>query len=126
MLILHIFLLALKLFDFENASEWKMNWRIEEFADSAVITEEEVTAPDSYNVVLYNDDYTTKEFVVSLLMTIFSKTESEAVSLMETVHKRGSAVIGVYSFDIARTLAAATIQNARKNGFPLRCELEVA
>ena len=73
MLVLHIFLLALKLFDFENASEWKMNWRIEEFADSAVITEEEVTAPDSYNVVLYNDDYTTKEFVVSLLMTIFSK-----------------------------------------------------
>ena len=103
-----------------------MNWKIEEFADSAVITEDEVTAPDSYNVILYNDDFTTKEFVVSLLINIFNKAESEAVSLMETVHKRGSAVIGVYSFDIARTLAAATIQNARKNGFLLRCELEVA
>ncbi|MBO4509247.1 MAG: ATP-dependent Clp protease adaptor ClpS [Spirochaetaceae bacterium] len=103
-----------------------MNWKIEEFADSALVTEEEITAPDSYNVILYNDDYTTKEFVVSLLMGIFNKPETEAVSLMETVHRRGSAVIGVYSFDIAQTLAAAAIQNARNNGFPLRCELEVA
>ena len=103
-----------------------MNWKIEELADSALVTEDEITSPDNYNVILYNDDYTTKEFVVSLLMGIFSKTETEAVSLMETVHRRGSAVIGVYSFDIAQTLAAATVQNARKNGFPLRCELEVA
>ena len=103
-----------------------MNWKIEEFADSAVVTEDEITAPDNYNVVLYNDDFTTKEFVVSLLIGIFNKSETEAVSLMETVHRRGSAVIGVYSYDIAQTLAAATIQNARSNGFPLRCELEVA
>ncbi|MCR4940362.1 MAG: ATP-dependent Clp protease adaptor ClpS [Treponemataceae bacterium] len=103
-----------------------MNWKIEEFTDSVTITEEEITTPDSYNVILYNDDYTTKEFVVTLLMSIFSKPESEAVTLMESVHRKGAAVIGVYSFDIARTLASATIQNARKNGFPLRCELEVA
>lgn len=103
-----------------------MNWKIEEFADSTVTKEEEITVPDSYNVILYNDDYTTKEFVVTLLMGLFSKSESEAITLMETVHRKGAAVIGVYSFDIASTLASATIQNARRNGFPLRCELEVA
>ncbi len=103
-----------------------MNWKIEEFTDNAILTEQEISAPDNYNVILYNDDYTTKDFVVTLLMGIFCKPETEAVSLMETVHRRGSAVVGVYSFDIAQTLASAATQNARRNGFPLRCELEVA
>lgn len=103
-----------------------MSWKIEEFADVSAVTEAEVAVPENYNVILFNDDFTTKEFVVSILVRLFRKSETEAVSIMETVHRRGAAIVGSYSFDIAATLVAAVIESARDNGFPLRCEMEVA
>lgn len=83
---------------------------------------EDTEIPPDYTVTLYNDDYTTKEFVVDILEQIFHKNEADAVSLMEKVHSSGSAVVGVYTYDIAVTRAELTVETARENGFPLRCE----
>lgn len=79
--------------------------------------------PSKFKVVLYNDDFTTKEFVVEILLIIFHKSLAEANSLMEKVHKTGSAVVGIYTYDIACTRVRMTINTARANGFPLRCEV---
>ncbi len=103
-----------------------MGWKVESCTETITETDEEIRLPPSYKVILLNDDFTTKDFVVAVLMTVFHKNHDEAVSLMNTVHRKGSAVVGVYSFDIASTRAALVVQNARQNGFPLQCELEVA
>lgn len=89
-------------------------------ADEKVFADE----PPEYKVILLNDDYTTKEFVTEVLVRIFRKTPEEAVTLMEKVHASGSAVVGIYVYDIAATRTSATIQAARKNGFPLQCAME--
>ena len=86
--------------------------------------EDEIKEPPMYKVILLNDDFTTKEFVVEILIKIFNKSSSVANELMETIHKTGSAIVGIYSYDIAKSLAQLTIKTARENGFPLRCEVE--
>lgn len=91
---------------------------------SGIAEETEVEFPPEYKVILYNDDYTTKEFVVEVLESIFQKSTSEAIEIMESVHKTGSGIAGIYTYDIAVTRAALTVQFARSNGFPLRCEAE--
>lgn len=90
-----------------------------DFADTVIFE-----IPPECSVVFYNDDFTTKEFVVEVLKDIFHKSEEEAVSLMETVHKSGRAVVGVYTYDIAVSRARLTTDRARKNGFPLKVEVE--
>lgn len=80
--------------------------------------------PPNGQVVFYNDDYTTKDFVVGVLVSVFHKSEADACNIMETVHRTGSAVAGVYSYDIAATRAAVTKQRAREQGFPLRVEVQ--
>ena len=82
--------------------------------------------PPDYRVILLNDNYTTKDFVTHILIRIFGKTERDAVSLTEKVHRAGSAAIGVYTYDIAATKTALTIQTARENRFPLQCIMEKA
>jgi ATP-dependent Clp protease adaptor protein ClpS len=84
----------------------------------------DLAVPPDCNVRFYNDDYTTKDFVVEVLLSIFHKSLDEAVTLMETVHKTGSAVVGTYTYDIAVTRARATIIRARDEGFPLNVEVE--
>ncbi|MDD5860981.1 MAG: ATP-dependent Clp protease adaptor ClpS [Prevotella sp.] len=76
--------------------------------------------PRKYKVTIYNDDFTTMDFVVHILVTVFHKTEEEAQTLMLTVHKSGSSIVGVYSYDIARTKVEAATKEARNEGFPLR------
>ena len=76
------------------------------------------------SVVFYNDDYTTMEFVVDVLVSIFNKSQSDAQNLMTTVHENGSAVIGTYTYDIAVSRTNLTRSIAKKNGFPLRVEVE--
>ena len=80
--------------------------------------------PPERKVVFYNDDFTTMDFVVDVLISIFNKSHSEAEQLMQTVHQEGSSVVGVYTYDIAVSRTNLTIQAARKNGFPLRVEVE--
>lgn len=80
--------------------------------------------PPECGVVFYNDDFTTKDFVVDVLMDVFQKSEAEATELMEKVHKLGKAVVGIYTYDIAVTRANIATVRARKNGFPLKIEVE--
>ena len=80
--------------------------------------------PPDKKVVFYNDDFTTMDFVVDVLVSIFNKSRDEAEALMTAVHETGSSVVGVYTFDLALSRANLTKQIARKRGFPLRVEVE--
>src|SRR5262249_6405887 len=75
--------------------------------------------PRRYKVIFHNDDYTTMEFVVLVLMRFFRKTETEATYLMLKVHKTGSAVAGHYPRDVAETKVNEVHQFAREQGMPL-------
>lgn len=76
--------------------------------------------PRRFKVTIHNDDFTTMEFVVKVLTTIFFKSEAEAEALMIQVHKNQSAVVGVYSLDIAKSKVQKATCMARNEGFPLR------
>jgi ATP-dependent Clp protease adaptor protein ClpS len=82
--------------------------------------------PPLYKVLLHNDDYTTMEFVVMVLETIFSKDTSEATTIMLNIHHQGMGVAGVFSREIGETKVSEVHQTARKNQFPLKCSLEKA
>ena len=75
--------------------------------------------PKLYKVLLHNDDYTTMEFVISVLMRFFHKSETEATYLMLKVHKTGSAIAGHYPRDVAETKVNEVHQFAREHGMPL-------
>jgi ATP-dependent Clp protease adaptor protein ClpS len=75
-------------------------------------------------VILHNDDYTTREFVVLILENVFRKPEAEAVRIMMDVHRKGTGVAGVYSFDVADTKVAQVRALAEAKEFPLLCTLE--
>lgn len=80
--------------------------------------------PSRYKVLLHNDDYTTMDFVVEILVTIFHKNMAESEQIMFAVHKNGKAVCGVYSYEIAETKVHQVKQLAKKSGFPLLATLE--
>lgn len=80
--------------------------------------------PKLYRVVLNNDDYTTMEFVVDVLATIFHKTPTEATKIMMDVHQKGKGIVGVYSYDIALTKTLQVEEMAEKEGFPLKTTIE--
>lgn len=78
--------------------------------------------PKRYKVIIYNDDFTTMDFVVYVLMVIFFKSHTEAQQLMMQVHHSGNAVVGVYSYDMAVSKVRKAMEMAREEGFPLRLE----
>lgn len=80
--------------------------------------------PSRWKVIFHNDDVTTMDFVVWVLMTIFGKTTEEAVQIMLKVHHEGRGVAGVYCRDLAETKAAETKQAAIQNNFPLVVTVE--
>ena len=84
----------------------------------------ELKEPSLYRVLLHNDDYTTMEFVVEVLMKIFHKSRDEAEEIMWTVHEKGKAVCGIYTFEIAQTKAEQVKVLARQNSFPLLATIE--
>ncbi len=92
--------------------------------DVAVDEAVRIKEPKKFGVIFLNDDYTTADFVVQVLIKYFHKSEIEATSLMQSVHVKGSALVGVYAYDIAQTLVSLTMKSARENGFPLRCKLQ--
>lgn len=80
--------------------------------------------PKHYKVIIYNDDFTTMDFVVKLLVDVFYKTESEATVIMLSVHEHGKGVVGIYSYDMAVSLVRRATAMARDAGFPLRIGYE--
>ncbi len=79
-----------------------------------------VREPKQYQVIMLNDDFTTMDFVVSILIQIFKKDPVTAEQLMMQVHKGGRAVVGVYPYDIAITKTNEAMQRAKNEGFPFR------
>ena len=85
---------------------------------------EKLQAPPHYRVLLHNDNYTTREFVVQVLKEVFRKAEADAVSIMLSVHQKGIGVAGVYSFEVAETKVEQVRQLAERHDFPLLCTFE--
>lgn len=83
-----------------------------------------VKPPRMYKVLLFNDDYTTMEFVVEVLQRFFSINRERALQIMLQVHNEGSAVCGIYPRDVAETKVAQVGEFAKQNGHPLRCGME--
>lgn len=92
--------------------------------DSDSLLEEDVREPRRYRVLLHNDDYTSMEFVIAVLVDIFRKNAEEATAIMLAVHERGLGSCGVYTHEIAETKVSQVHLRARRAGFPLKCTLE--
>ena len=90
----------------------------------ATKTKPKTQRPPMYKVLLLNDDYTPMEFVVHVLERFFGITHSQAVEIMLTVHKKGLAVVGVFSYEIAETKVAQVMDFARQHQHPLQCTME--
>ena len=86
--------------------------------------EQETEEPPMYKVLLHNDNFTTKEFVVSILVAVFQKSLDEATRLMWNIHRKGIGVCGVYPYEVAETKVNIVTATARENGFPLQTTLE--
>ena len=80
--------------------------------------------PPMFKVLLHNDDYTTMDFVVMVLQTVFHKNTEEATRIMLNVHHQGIGIAGIYTREIAETKVAIVHQMAKQHQFPLRCSLE--
>ncbi len=85
-----------------------------------------VREPRQYNVIMLNDDFTTMEFVVSILIEIFKKDAVTAEQIMMNVHKNGRAAVGCYPYDIAESKKEKAMQRAKEKGFPFRMLVEEA
>ena len=92
--------------------------------DTLFEVDEDTAEPPNYKVLIHNDDYTTKAFVVDILMYIFHKSLDDATRLMWHVHKNGVGVCGVYPLEVAETKTGQVTTLARENGFPLKLTLE--
>ena len=92
--------------------------------DLELIEETILKHPKKYKVLILNDDYTSMEFVIDILMDIFHKSYQEAQNIMLEVHKKDKGVCGVYTNEIAETKIMQVHKKARESGFPLRAEME--
>jgi ATP-dependent Clp protease adaptor protein ClpS len=95
---------------------------VEESVESEI--DHDVEEPPMYRVMLLNDDYTTMEFVVEVLVYVFQKSAEEATRIMLNVHRSGVGICGIYSFEVAETKVNTVETLARENGFPLKCIME--
>lgn len=85
-----------------------------------------VKKPSLYKVIMHNDDFTTMEFVVNILMTVFKKDINTSNKIMMDVHKIGRGIVGVYPYDIAATKVAIALGMAKEEGFPFNITIEEA
>ncbi|NDV27222.1 ATP-dependent Clp protease adapter ClpS [Desulfovibrio sp. JC010] len=99
-------------------AEYKENF------ESDVLLEDELKEPRKFRVLLHNDDYTSMEFVVAILMQVFRKTEEESTKIMLQVHNKGVGVCGVYTAEVAETRVEMVKQLAQQAGYPLKCTIE--
>jgi ATP-dependent Clp protease adaptor protein ClpS len=94
--------------------------------ESDVRTDYDGSEPPMYKVLLHNDDYTTMEFVVHILILVFRKSVEESTQIMLNVHRKGIGLCGFYSLDVAETKVTTVTRLARENGYPLKCTMEKA
>lgn len=92
--------------------------------DTVTDIEGKTAEPPNYKVLLHNDDYTTKAFVVEILTAFFKKSLEDATRLMWYVHKNGVGVCGIYPLEVAETKVAQVTELAREYGYPLKLSLE--
>ncbi len=92
--------------------------------DEDVLLDEEVREPRLYRVLLHNDDYTSMDFVIHILVKVFRKNADEAHDIMLAVHERGIGLCGIYTREIADTKVMLVRSLARDAGFPLLCTSE--
>lgn len=85
---------------------------------------EDFEEPSRFKVLLHNDDYTTMDFVVMILQSVFNKDMETATEIMLNVHKKGVGVAGIYTRDVAETKVAVVQELSRKNEHPLKCTME--
>ena len=98
--------------------------RWEEEGDVATETKRKVKQPPLYKVLLHNDDFTTQEFVVKILMGIFHHPRELAFEIMMHVHQRGIGIAGLFPYETAEAKVSQVHSLARENDFPLKCSLE--
>lgn len=98
--------------------------RTQHESGTAVAEKPRTKTPKQYKVILLNDDYTTMEFVVYIMETVFMKTPAEAIQIMLQVHKNGRGVAGIFSKQIAEAKIDRVHSEARREGFPLKCVME--
>jgi len=84
----------------------------------------ELQVPKKYKVILLNDNYSTVEFVIQVLMQIFKKNLEEATAITMNIHENGRGICGIYTYEIAQTKVAQVKANARKAEFPLKAIVE--
>ncbi len=84
----------------------------------------EVKEPPMFKVLLHNDDYTTMDFVIMILETVFHKQAEDAAKIMLNVHQKGIGIAGIYTRDMAETKVALVHDLARQHDYPLKCSLE--
>ncbi|EQC51166.1 ATP-dependent Clp protease adaptor protein ClpS [Bacteriovorax sp. DB6_IX] len=102
----------------------RMSERSDEEGDLSVVTRKKFKRPPRYRVLLHNDDYTTMEFVVYILKSVFSKTTGEAQEIMLKVHNEGRGQCGVYTHEVAESKMKRVSLEAKQNGHPLLCTIE--
>ena len=92
--------------------------------DLAVKTRPKTQRPPMYKVLLLNDDFTPMEFVIHILERLFGMTHAQAIEIVLTVHRKGIAVVGVFSHEVAETKVAQVMDFARRHQHPLQCTME--
>ena len=92
----------------------------------SLLTDSDVNFKDPvfYLIILYNDDYTTMDFVIEILEQVFNKNPSEATQIMLNVHRQGKGICGSYPAEIAETKVIVVNKMAKERGFPLKCSME--
>lgn len=87
-------------------------------------TSPKVREPSKYKVIICNDNYTSVEFVIDMLMSIFKHSQEQAVGLTLQIHNKGSGIAGVYSYEIAEQKGLDATDMARSSGYPLVIKIE--
>ena len=86
--------------------------------------EDETQEPSMYKVLIHNDDFTPREFVVQIIVAVFNKSTDEATQIMWKAHKTGIGLCGIYPYEVAETKIKLVTATAREHGFPLKTTME--
>ena len=87
-------------------------------------TKTQIEEPKKYVVFMLNDDYTTWDFCIRIITSVFHKTVQEADNITHDIHTKGKGLCGIYTYEIAETKASIVEKEARKEGFPMKCSIE--